>query len=50
MGGKGSKLAPKDLSDLKGKTNFSDDDIRKFHQDFIKLHPNGKMTKKEMIE
>jgi len=50
MGGKGSKLTPKDLKDLRGQTNFSEPEIKLFHQDFKKKHPSGKLTKADIID
>jgi len=50
MGGKGSKLNPKQLSDLRGQTQFSDAEIREFHKDFMKNNKGGKITKPQFIK
>lgn len=50
MGGKGSKLTPKDLKDLRGQTNFSEAEIREFHKEFMKNNRDGKITKDELIK
>jgi len=50
MGGKGSKLTPKDLKELGAQTNFTEEEIKLFHKDFMKEHRNGKVTKDEIIK
>lgn len=50
MGGKGSKLTPVQLVDLRQQSEFTDTAIKKFYKDFMKRYPNGKMSKEELIE
>lgn len=49
MGSHNSKLSPKDIRKISEKTLFSEEEIKTWHEGFLKDCPTGKLTRSEFL-